>query len=63
MNADNNYKIFSQNWRLVFLDLLVETKLCHSVHFVDKDFHLICTQMTKVQDAHDMRVLQLAGSR
>lgn len=47
----------------VFLDLLIETKLGHPVHFADEDLHLIGTQVTKVQDAHHMCVLQLAGTR
>ena len=42
---------------LVRLNLIV----CHSVHFVDQDLHLISAQMTKVQDAYDMHVLQLTG--
>ena len=35
----------------------------HSVHFADQHFHLICSEATEVQDANDMRVLQLAGTR
>lgn len=63
MITDNNYKPSPPMGTFVFLDLLIETKLCHPVYFADEDFHLISTQVTKVQDAHHMCVLQLAGTR
>lgn len=59
-------KIFYMTW-LVQLDsfsplLLAKTNLCHSVHFADKNLHLISTKMTKVQNTHDMCVLQFTRS-
>lgn len=55
--------MLSQSWMPVRLSVLAETKLSNSVHFVDQNFHLLFTQMTKVQDAHNVCVLQLTGSR
>lgn len=43
--------------------VLIERSLGHLVHLIDHHLHLVTTQMAKVQDAHQMRVLQLRGSR
>lgn len=51
----------SQKVTLIYL--LIGPELCHSVNFADQHFHLIHSEVTKVQDANDMHVLQLAGRR
>lgn len=61
MTCFSSLRPLSQKVKLIYL--LCEPELGHPVNFADHHFHLIYTEMTKVQDAHDVRVLQLAGSR
>lgn len=58
--ASDHWGVSQKATRIYFL---IGPELCHSVHFADQHFHLIFSEVTKVQDANNVRVLQLAGGR